>query len=255
MRVRRYPQLWDNCIGAWCPSQGQTGAELRDYSGYALHGQSTSGTTWEAKDSGYSLSLSSSYVSIPNFINVYPTRNITVSLWYRSRTAPTNPYYTSAILSNSSLASPYPGFDIRGVSATEYNIAIAIGGSNNTYALGALSLNAWVHIAFTYDGTNCRTSRNGSLYATTAASGSIDVPTTTSLRVGDNPAFTPRYFDGHVDDIRIYSRALSQGEVATLASRRGIAYETKPRPLPRKLSAATFKSAWAINRSQILGAR
>lgn len=67
-----------------------------------------------------------------------------------------------------------------------------------------------------------------------------------SVKVGDN-------WDGGIDEVRIYNRAIEFSTIQMLGSRRGIAYETKPRPLPRKLSAATFKSAWARNSNVLIG--
>jgi sialidase-1 len=46
------------------------------------------------------------------------------------------------------------------------------------------------------------------------------------------------YFNGQIDDVRIYNRALTQAEVAQLASRRGIAYETT-RPRRARLRRTT----------------
>jgi hypothetical protein len=70
-----------------------------------------------------------------------------------------------------------------------------------------------------------------------AISASGDEPINTAadgvLRIGESPWHT-RPFTGQIDDLRIYSRALSQGELASLA---GVSEgATLHRPLPPLLS-------------------
>jgi glucose/arabinose dehydrogenase/PKD repeat protein len=89
------------------------------------------------------------------------------------------------------------------------------GTSNDIGADGvsALPLNAWSHIASTYDGSSIRLYVNGSLVRTTAAAGSI-ITTTNALTIGGNTVW-PEWFAGRIDDVRIYDRVLSAQEIAT----------------------------------------
>jgi hypothetical protein len=77
----------------------------------------------------------------------------------------------------------------------------------------ALPVNAWSHLAGTYDGAMLRLYVNGTLVATKAASGSIAV-TANPLRFGGN-AIWGEWFSGALDDLRVYNRALTGGEIAT----------------------------------------
>jgi hypothetical protein len=88
---------------------------------------------------------------------------------------------------------------------------VHIGGEINAVGTAALPLNAWSHIAATFDGSNLRLYANGSLVATTAISGSIPV-TTGVLRIGGNSVWG-EYFNGLIDDVRIYNRALTQPQI------------------------------------------
>lgn len=77
---------------------------------------------------------------------------------------------------------------------------------------GALPLNAWTHLAATYDGSTLRLFVNGAATASTPLPG----PLTTSaspLRVGGNSVWG-EYFSGLVDDVRIYGRALTAAEIS-----------------------------------------
>jgi hypothetical protein len=74
-----------------------------------------------------------------------------------------------------------------------------------------IGLNVWTHLAMTFDGTTVRLFIGGSQVASVAASGSI-VTTTGVLRIGGNGP-PGGYFQGLIDDLRIYNRALSAAEI------------------------------------------
>ncbi|MFL6617364.1 MAG: LamG-like jellyroll fold domain-containing protein [Povalibacter sp.] len=80
---------------------------------------------------------------------------------------------------------------------------------------GQLSLNEWHHIAGTYDGATFQLYVDGARVASLARTGAIAV-TTTSVTLGNRPTID-RGFDGLLDEVRIWSRALTQTEIQTLS--------------------------------------
>jgi hypothetical protein len=74
-----------------------------------------------------------------------------------------------------------------------------------------LTLNAWAHLAATYDGATLRLYVNGTQVASSAVSGAI-ATTAGSLRIGGNNVWS-EWFKGTIDDVRVYNRALSAAEV------------------------------------------
>ena len=72
-----------------------------------------------------------------------------------------------------------------------------------------MPLNTWTHLATTYDGANVRLYLNGALAATRAATGAITV-STGALQIGGNSVWS-EWFKGLIDEVRVYSRALSAG--------------------------------------------
>jgi hypothetical protein len=76
----------------------------------------------------------------------------------------------------------------------------------------ALPLNAWSHLATTYDGASLRLYVNGTQVASRALSGTI-VASAQPLRVGGN-AIWGEYFAGRIDEVRIYNRALTAAQIA-----------------------------------------
>jgi glucose/arabinose dehydrogenase len=90
---------------------------------------------------------------------------------------------------------------------------VYIGGEQNAIGTATLPLAAWSHLAVTYDGAVLRLFVNGTQVATRSISGQI-TPTTGALRIGGNNIWS-EWFQGAVDEVRIYNRALSQGEIQT----------------------------------------
>ena len=79
------------------------------------------------------------------------------------------------------------------------------------YATAALVPNTWTHVAATYNGTQIQLYINGGLVSSTPATGAIQT-TTTPLRIGGN-TYSTEFFQGLIDEVRIYNRALSAAEI------------------------------------------
>ncbi|MGR3855111.1 endo-beta-N-acetylglucosaminidase H [Chryseobacterium indologenes] len=75
----------------------------------------------------------------------------------------------------------------------------------------ALNANTWYHVAATYDGSNMKIYINGVLDATKAQTGSVN--STGAFNVG-YLYNTSRNFNGKIDEVRVWKRALSQTEIS-----------------------------------------
>jgi hypothetical protein len=75
----------------------------------------------------------------------------------------------------------------------------------------ALPLNAWTHLATTWDGQVARLFVNGNLVATKSVTGTI-AASGGELQIGGNSIWG-EWFAGAIDDVRIYDRALTGAEV------------------------------------------
>jgi FtsP/CotA-like multicopper oxidase with cupredoxin domain len=75
-----------------------------------------------------------------------------------------------------------------------------------------LLLNAWTHVAVTYDGATFALYVNGQLRTSRQLAGAV-VTSTNPLRIGGNSVFSGEYFAGIIDDVRIYSRALTAAQI------------------------------------------
>jgi PKD repeat protein len=77
-------------------------------------------------------------------------------------------------------------------------------------APNAIPVNAWSHLALTYNGSTLRLYVNGAQVASASVSGTIK--NGGALRIGGDSVYK-QYFQGRVDDIRIYNRALTATQV------------------------------------------
>jgi glucose/arabinose dehydrogenase/PKD repeat protein len=92
-------------------------------------------------------------------------------------------------------------------------VNVSVGGTNRAADGTTLPTNVWTHVAGTYDGTTLRLYLNGVEVASTAVSEPI-APSTGPVRIGGNSIWG-EYFQGRIDEVRIYDRALTPAEIQT----------------------------------------
>src|SRR5882672_6981068 len=77
----------------------------------------------------------------------------------------------------------------------------------------ALRRNGWSYFAGTYDGVTLKIYVDGTLVSSQAVAGAIRA-STGPVRIGGNSVWG-EYFQGRIDEVRIYNRALSPAEIQT----------------------------------------
>lgn len=112
----------------------------------------------------------------------------------------------------------YPSFEIRVHSGNNLQWIISKGGTNFKYYLkSTVGASAWIHVAFTTNGSTLKAYFNGadeSASFTTAGSGAVTSDLTSALvKLGSSEASS---FRGRMDMVGFWSRALSAAEVAEL---------------------------------------
>jgi hypothetical protein len=83
--------------------------------------------------------------------------------------------------------------------------------SSGTFGTAQLALSTWTHLAATYDNAVLRLYVNGSEVHRQSLTGSMQT-TTGALRIGGNSLWG-EYFQGTLDEVRVYARALSAAEI------------------------------------------
>ncbi len=92
-------------------------------------------------------------------------------------------------------------------------------GGNRRDSIGMLSVNEWYHVAGRYDSqtTQLRLYVNGEYDSmTTYTSTRYESPTAAKLTIGVRGTEDDEYFDGLIDDVRIYARMLDERDIRGL---------------------------------------
>ena len=131
--------------------------------------------------------------------------------------------------------------------ATDRSAHRAVGLSAETPSIlsgpSANPVNAWTYVAFTYDGATVRLYINGTQVASRAASGAIQT-TNSPLWIGGNSPYG-EYFQGLIDEARVYNRALTQAEIQSDMNTSIVptAPDTSPPTAPTGLTATASGSS------------
>ncbi len=224
----KYPSLWDGCVGAWAPSLGATGLTLRDESVYGNHGTLTNmdpATDWVVSGGKGALDFDGvdDYVQTTN-VNI-PT-SFTVSMFVSADTTGDAIFIGQGAVNSSFELFQESGF-------TSFRVR----DSGGAAATGpTLTIGRWTHLLGINDKSSntCSFFVDGDFYASAVSVRASDV--STEIRLGRYDS--GYYLNGQLDDIRIYNRVLTPSEIKILATRRGIAYESRRRLAVRSAAAA-----------------
>jgi hypothetical protein len=187
------------------------GTTIADKSGKGNTG-TVVGPLWTAsgkQGSALTYDGSNDYVTIPDAASLDLTTGMTVEAWVRPTAG--GRAWRQAVLKETSggLAYGLYAFDDAGLP----DGYLSTGSEFGVPGPSALPLNAWSHIATTYDGTALRLYVNGKLAGQRSLTGSM---TTSSrpLKIGGN-AVWGEFFKGQIDSVKVYDRALSGTELET----------------------------------------
>ena len=148
------------------------------------------------------------YLNIPNNSKLQLVTSTTVEMWIY----PTSVTGQQGLIGyNNIISSVGTGGWMLGMSGTTLTFNTYSGGISAQTALsgGTLIINAWQHVAFTYNGTNINLFVNGSS-VTTGAMGGVSY-TGASLSIGKWNYTIPRYYTGYMSNIRIVNSLLYTG--------------------------------------------
>ena len=185
-----------------------SGTTAADASGNSNTGTLQNGPVWAAGRNGGGLQFDGTNDMVA--VNSSSSLNLTTGMTLEAWIYPTSTSDTRDVLikegSNVDIYNLYAR-NWRGVPESN----VHVGGSNRTAEGATLPVNTWTHLAGTYDGTTLRLFVNGTQVASTAVSGSIST-STGPLRIGGNLMWG-EYFQGSIDDVRVYNRALIVAEI------------------------------------------
>jgi hypothetical protein len=155
-----------------------------------------------------------------DFSTSYPsawTDNFTIACWVYVPTGATwaNGFY-STVVGRGSYGGSYGLIK----NTTDNSIGILCrGDAALRTAFGTITRDTWHHIAGVWNGDRAALYIDGSVVSSSATGGNTGVPDGGSWRVGGALAYsgnTGAWFEGTIDDVRIYDRELSAAEVSAL---------------------------------------
>jgi hypothetical protein len=156
------------------------------------------------------------YIQVDDTSELEPTKEITLSAWINAddleKYAGDNGKQ-QAIIRKTSNYILYVYDD----TTSQNNIDFYLYGPNTrlSYATSNLSNNTWYHLVATYDGSDMRLYVDGKEVNSTSTSG--DVSTSANhLGIGRAIGAADSFFDGQIDEVKVFGYALTQHQVRSL---------------------------------------
>ncbi|MBI4787134.1 MAG: CSLREA domain-containing protein [Chloroflexi bacterium] len=207
--------LNDGLLAYWKLDEG-AGTTAKDSSGYGYDGVVTNGSwsssTYPAMDftDPYAFRSdrtdSSEYVLASNLQKLNDAQTLTLSAWVWLDSAPTAPMRFITLENEKAV--------LRANTSNSLQFYMSIGGSIRSTSVSAVfGTGQWYHVAGTYDGSIMRLYLNGTQRDTLGVTGTVTDGNWVRLSHSANN----EALDGRLDDVRIYNRALSSGEIGALA--------------------------------------
>lgn len=198
--------------GHWTLNEG-TGTTAGDSSGNSNTGSILNGALWTTGKMGQALDFDgvNDRVIVSSSATLAPTNALTLSAWIRPDSVTATQFIINKAISTSANGDYFLVLRNTGVLGIVVNSGVEGARTGNT----ALTTNTWYHVVGTWDGSNLRMYLNG-------VADSIAQPLSgTMANNGDNlgigaSATGVRPFNGLIDDVRVYNRALSATDVMNL---------------------------------------
>ena len=163
----------------------------------------------QVSGSGRACDFNSSYISVPN----NPSLNssfITIESWIKADAWAAN-IWENVIVSKDGWATGDQGYTLRAGANGSLSFNFGNGAWHEVASGALMQTGKWYHVAGTFDGAVMRIFINGTQVGSTNYSGAISA-TTYDLTIGkiSYTAGGTRYFDGAIDEVRIWNTALTE---------------------------------------------
>jgi hypothetical protein len=209
-------QLTNGLVGYWsfnAPDIHWPTSVAYDRSGMGNNGSivnMSNSSSPVAGASGQALNFDSinDHILVPNSTSLNITSSITISAWIKPNSFGQNNF--GRIVHKDGVNGYI--FSLNNNSIT--NGLLFYSGGVNASTSNVITLNRWQHVASVFNGSTVTLYVNG-IAVSTQAQPALTA-STASLGIGIRPADSLRGFDGIIDEVRIYNRALSDSEMKQL---------------------------------------
>jgi hypothetical protein len=205
---------------AYWPFNEGAGGTTADASGNGHHGVLVNGPQWTAEPA-------LDFDGVDDHVDVgafdVPGGALTVAAWIRPRDLSNCSSSDCRILSKATSTAEADHWfmlsTIASGSSAVLRFRLKTDGSTTTLIAGngALPQDVWVHAAAVYDGSTMELFLDGVSVGSAAKSGSLSTDPSVGVWIGSNPPIaSSKPWDGVIDEVRIYNRALTPGEILLL---------------------------------------
>ena len=198
-------------VAHWKFDEG-SGTVAGDSSGNGNTGTLTNGPTWITGQIGSALNFDgvNDWVNAGAGASLNPSSAITISAWVKTNNNTAFQKIVSRQTSKYAL-----GLD--GSSRT-FLLQLKTGVTSAIFGSTIPANNTWYHVVGTWDGANMNLYVNGVSDATPVAKTGTMAADSAVTEIGSRGGGTQHFWNGSIDDLRIYDRALSASEVQSLYS-------------------------------------
>jgi len=186
-----------NLVAEWHFDENE-GTSALDTSGNNNHGM-IHGATWTTGKLGFALNFdgSNDYVEVPDSDSLDITEQVTFVAWIKPDSLPP---WSAIVEKDNSFIFGTKNDELVWYLFHDYQTSSGLD----------LVTGVWQHVAITFDGSNLRFYKNGTSYTTTDWTHSIS-SSNNGVRIGTDR--WNEFFDGILDEVYIYNRALSTEEI------------------------------------------
>ena len=188
-----------------------------DFSGNGNDASFVGNATWTVNGKrgiGTSYDGSGDYLNLGSFTDLDGATAFTVSAWFKTDDLSFSSYDGLFARGSSAQRAPWI-YGLQGSSVIRFQFETTTGGQHDcTKDTATLTQGVWHHAVFVWNGSTCVVYTDGVSGTSDATSGSVLVNTDGSNYIGKTPTLAE--WDGLIDEMRIYNRALSATEAQDL---------------------------------------
>jgi hypothetical protein len=207
----------------WLKLDDSSGAVASDSSGSANNGALSGGYAWQPTGgrAGGALKLygTNAQIVVPDSALLDNTAAFTLAYWFKADAYPADSAGLVCKRDNINSNNAYTTY----LKAADQKIYVDIDGSNNRFSSASLiNLGVWYHVAVVFNGALATAQRasmwiNGLLDVTASETSAVIPDYGSAMRIGNTHPGAVNWFNGTIDDVRFYRRALTAAEIGALA--------------------------------------
>ena len=200
---------WDNSLVGYWPLNDVYGTLAEDNSTYDNDGTLTNGPVWTDGKFGNALEFDGTddYVLVDDGPSLDITNNLTVEAWFNIDSLPTSADMKSIVSKDTNYE-----FHVENNGTIYWWWHNAFGKEHKFYSSSTITPGQWHHVAVVYTDGHQKLYLDGNLDAESYHTGLLET-NTNDLHIGQNQGSSGRWFNGKIDEVRIWNRVLSEQEI------------------------------------------